>query len=213
MAADAATDLAAATRLDFRLKKHTRATLRSRGCSAVSKRRPPDDQIRTGRHSRGSQSRSSRHSAPGTPDRLIRPGSRLHLVSRETRSLTRCPAVPRAASSPPIPESPQHEARSFLVQLIATPWTGFHPMGPAGSSNTGRLASSRLAADGGAHHESRPAPAKAAAPISFHVKRLQRTLRSSPCGVARNRSCTGAAAWCSQAASGTPRGDRSGGAQ
>ncbi|GAA4712650.1 hypothetical protein APR04_004330 [Promicromonospora umidemergens] len=31
-AAGAATDLAAATRLDFRLKKHTRVTLRSRTC-------------------------------------------------------------------------------------------------------------------------------------------------------------------------------------
>jgi hypothetical protein len=44
-AADAATDLAAATRLDFRLKKHTRVTLRSRTCSSVSKRRLQSDQI------------------------------------------------------------------------------------------------------------------------------------------------------------------------
>lgn len=44
-AADAATDLAAATRLDFRLKKHTRVTLRSTDCSASSKRRPQGDRI------------------------------------------------------------------------------------------------------------------------------------------------------------------------
>lgn len=45
---------AAATRLDFRLKKHTRATLRSSPCSGVSKRRPGDDQM-------------PRHRAPSTP--------------------------------------------------------------------------------------------------------------------------------------------------
>ena len=44
-AAGVATDAAAATRLDFRLKKHTRVTLRSRASSSVSKRRPRGDQI------------------------------------------------------------------------------------------------------------------------------------------------------------------------
>ncbi|PUB28792.1 hypothetical protein C8K30_103213 [Promicromonospora sp. AC04] len=45
-ATGAATGAAAATRLDFRLKKHTCVTLRSRACSSVSKRRPRGDQIR-----------------------------------------------------------------------------------------------------------------------------------------------------------------------
>ncbi len=44
-AARAATAAAAAARLDFRLKKHTRVTLRSRPCSSVPKRRRAGDQL------------------------------------------------------------------------------------------------------------------------------------------------------------------------
>src|SRR5690606_13547330 len=43
---DAAAAAAAAFRLDFRLKKHTRVTLRSLPCSSVPKRRPRGDQFR-----------------------------------------------------------------------------------------------------------------------------------------------------------------------
>lgn len=45
--ADSAAALAAAIRLDFRLKKHTPVTLWSRTCSSVSKRRPHVDQSRS----------------------------------------------------------------------------------------------------------------------------------------------------------------------
>lgn len=82
-AAGAATGAAAATRLDFRLKKHTCVTLRSRACSGVPKRRPSRDQIRSGTPCRPTPSDSMTASSLllGSPVITTPPDER---VSRET---------------------------------------------------------------------------------------------------------------------------------
>ncbi|MDR7383310.1 hypothetical protein J2S48_002825 [Promicromonospora iranensis] len=87
--ADAATDAAAATRLDFRLKKHTSVTLRSTACSAASKRRSRRDRFRSSTAFAPRSLPDDRSSAPGRPKGAVALSSEAVTsqggVSRETR--------------------------------------------------------------------------------------------------------------------------------